>query len=157
VRRDTTLEGLAALPPAFDPRNGTVTAGTSSQIADGAAAMIVTVRTSRRATAALQSARQNPGDGGRRVWIRRSWATARCRRRTRRWRVPAWRLKDIEAVELNEAFAAQVLPVLKDLGTARRPGHAKVNLHGGAIALGHPFGCSGARITGDPHQRDGAA
>ena len=65
-------------------------------------------------------------------------------------------MKDIEAVELNEAFAAQALPVLKDLGLLDDM-DTRVNLHGGAIALGHPFGCSGARITGDPHQRDGAA
>ena len=57
------------------------------------------------------------------------------------------RMKDIEAVELNEAFAAQALPVLKDLGLLDDM-DARVNLHGGAIALGHPFGCSGARITG---------
>jgi acetyl-CoA acyltransferase len=56
-------------------------------------------------------------------------------------------MKDIEAVELNEAFAAQALPVLKDLGLLDDM-DTRVNLHGGAIALGHPFGCSGARITG---------
>jgi acetyl-CoA acyltransferase len=56
-------------------------------------------------------------------------------------------MDDIEVVELNEAFAAQALPVLKDLGLLDKMDE-KVNLHGGAIALGHPFGCSGTRITG---------
>ncbi len=56
-------------------------------------------------------------------------------------------IEDIELVELNEAFAAQALPVLKDLGLLEQM-EDKVNLHGGAIALGHPFGCSGTRITG---------
>jgi len=56
-------------------------------------------------------------------------------------------MEDIEVVELNEAFAAQALPVLKDLGLLDDLDD-KVNLNGGAIALGHPFGCSGARITG---------
>jgi len=56
-------------------------------------------------------------------------------------------IDDIEMVELNEAFAAQALPVLKDLGLLEVM-EEKVNVHGGAIALGHPFGCSGTRITG---------
>ena len=56
-------------------------------------------------------------------------------------------MDDIDHVELNEAFAAQALPVLKDLGLLDKMDE-KVNLHGGAIALGHPFGCSGTRITG---------
>jgi acetyl-CoA acyltransferase len=56
-------------------------------------------------------------------------------------------MSDIDHVELNEAFAAQALPVLKDLGLLEVMDE-KVNLNGGAIALGHPFGCSGARITG---------
>ena len=56
-------------------------------------------------------------------------------------------IDDIDMVELNEAFAAQALPVLKDLGLLEQMDE-KVNVHGGAIALGHPFGCSGTRITG---------
>ena len=60
--------------------------------------------------------------------------------------LPGVSMEDIDAVELNEAFAAQSLPVLKDLGLLNQL-EKKVNLHGGAIALGHPLGCSGARIT----------
>ncbi len=144
IRRDTTIEGLAALPPAFDPRNGTVTAGTSSQIADGAAAMIVT--SGRRARElglhprarirAMAVAGVDPSIMGYGPVPATQKALARA----------GLGLADIEAVELNEAFAAQVLPVLKDLKLLDDL-DTRVNLHGGAIALGHPFGCSGARIT----------
>ena len=145
VRRDTTLEGLAALPPAFDPRNGTVTAGTSSQIADGAAAMIVMSGRKARACGvqprakirAMAVAGVDPSIMGYGPVPATHKALARC----------GLAMQDIEAVELNEAFAAQALPVLKDLGLLDDM-DTRVNLHGGAIALGHPFGCSGARITG---------
>jgi acetyl-CoA acyltransferase len=145
VRRDTTLEGLAALPPAFDPRNGTVTAGTSSQIADGASAMIVMSGRKARACGvqprakirAMAVAGVDPSIMGYGPVPATQKALARC----------GLAMKDIEAVELNEAFAAQALPVLKDLGLLDHM-DTRVNLHGGAIALGHPFGCSGARITG---------
>jgi acetyl-CoA acyltransferase len=145
VRRDTTLEGLAALPPAFDPRNGTVTAGTSSQIADGASAMIVMSGRKARACGvqprakirAMAIAGVDPSIMGYGPVPATQKALARC----------GLAMKDIEAVELNEAFAAQALPVLKDLGLLDHM-DTRVNLHGGAIALGHPFGCSGARITG---------
>jgi acetyl-CoA acyltransferase len=145
VRRDTTLEGLAALPPAFDPRNGTVTAGTSSQIADGASAMIVMSGRKARACGvqprakirAMAVAGVDPSIMGYGPVPATQKALARC----------GLAMKDIEAVELNEAFAAQALPVLKDLGLLDDM-DSRVNLHGGAIALGHPFGCSGARITG---------
>jgi acetyl-CoA acyltransferase len=145
VRRDTTLEGLATLPPAFDPRNGTVTAGTSSQIADGAAAMIV------------MSGRKARADGLKPLARIRSMAVAGVDPSIMGYGpVPATHkalkragltMDNIEVVELNEAFAAQALPVLKDLGLLDGLDD-KVNLNGGAIALGHPFGCSGARITG---------
>jgi len=144
VRRDTTIEGLAALPPAFDPRNGTVTAGTSSQIADGAAAMIVMAGRKARERGLAPRARiramavagVDPSIMGYGPVPATHKALARC----------GMTMKDIEAVELNEAFAAQALPVLKDLGLLEAMDE-KVNLNGGAIALGHPFGCSGARIT----------
>ena len=63
------------------------------------------------------------------------------------------KVSDIDLFELNEAFAAQSLPVLKDLGLLDQV-EKKVNFNGGAIALGHPLGCSGARITGDAHAPD---
>lgn len=79
------------------------------------------------------------------VHVRRSWVTARCRPLRRRSSVLVLSMADIDFVELNEAFAAQALPVLKNLKLLDKM-ERKVNLHGGAVALGHPAGCSGARI-----------
>lgn len=145
IRADTTAEGLAQLKPVFDPKGGTVTAGNSSQIADGASAMIV--MSAERAQAlglaplakirAMAVAGVNPSIMG----YGPVPATHKALRRA------GLQLGDIDAVELNEAFAAQALPVLKDLKLLDHL-EDKVNLRGGAIALGHPFGCSGTRITG---------
>lgn len=145
IRPETTLEGLAALKPVFDPKHGTVTAGTSSQITDGASCMIVT-------------SGQRAMDLGLTPLARvRAMAVAGVDPSIMGYGpVPATRkaleraglsMADIDCVELNEAFAAQALPVLKDLKLLDCLDD-KVNLHGGAIALGHPFGCSGARISG---------
>lgn len=143
VRGDTTLEGLAQLRPAFDPKNGTVTAGTSSQIADGASAMIV--MSGEKATAlglqprakvrAMAVAGVDPSIMG----YGPVPSTLKALKRV------GMTMDDIQTVELNEAFAAQALPVLKDLKLLEKMDD-KVNLNGGAIALGHPFGCSGTRI-----------
>ncbi|AKH69812.1 fatty oxidation complex, beta subunit FadA [Spongiibacter sp. IMCC21906] len=143
VRGDTTLEGLAQLRPAFDPKNGTVTAGTSSQIADGASAMIV--MSGEKATAlglqprakvrAMAVAGVDPSIMG----YGPVPSTLKALKRV------GMTMDDIQTVELNEAFAAQALPVLKDLKLLEQMDD-KVNLNGGAIALGHPFGCSGTRI-----------
>jgi acetyl-CoA acyltransferase len=144
IRPDSTLEALAGLKPAFDPVNGTVTAGTSSAISDGASALIV--MSSERATSL----------GLEPVAKIRSMAIAGVDPSIMGYGpVPASRkaldraglkMEDIDIVELNEAFAAQSLPVLKDLGLLEDMDE-KVNLNGGAIALGHPLGCSGARIS----------
>jgi acetyl-CoA acyltransferase len=144
IRPETTMEALAGLPPAFDPRNGTVTAGTSSAISDGAAAMLV--MSAERAKALGLAPRAKV----------RSMAVAGCDPAIMGYGpVPATRkalkraglkLDDIQLIELNEAFAAQGLAVLKDLGLLDTMDE-RVNLNGGAIALGHPLGCSGARIT----------
>ena len=93
-----------------------------------------------------EAAREDPSRW--RWWAstRRSWATARCRPSRRRSKRAGLKVEDVELFELNEAFAAQSLPVLKDLGLLDTMDE-KVNLNGGAIALGHPLGCSGARIT----------
>jgi acetyl-CoA acyltransferase len=144
IREDTNLESLAALKPAFDPKNGTVTAGNSSAISDGASALLVM---------SWQRARDLGLEPIARV---RSMATVGVDPSIMGYGpVPAVRkaldraglkIEDIDLWELNEAFAAQSLPVLKDL-QLRRHIEEKVNLNGGAIALGHPLGCSGARIT----------
>lgn len=145
IRPETTLESLAALRPAFNPKGGTVTAGTSSQITDGASCMIV------------MSAQRAKDLGIEPMAVIRSMAVAGVDPAIMGYGpVPATQkalkragvsIDDIDFVELNEAFAAQALPVLKDLKLLDKM-EQKVNLHGGAIALGHPFGCSGARISG---------
>ena len=145
IRPETTLESLAALKPAFNPKGGTVTAGTSSQITDGASCMIV------------MSAQRAQDLGIQPMAVIRSMALAGVDPAIMGYGpVPATQkalkragltMDDIDFVELNEAFAAQAVPVLKDLKLLDKM-EQKVNLHGGAIALGHPFGCSGARISG---------
>lgn len=144
IRPDTTVEGLVQLRPVFDPVNGTVTAGTASQITDGASAMLVmsaaraqalglTVRARIRAMAYAGVDPSIMGYGP-------VPATQKALKKA------GLTIADIDCVELNEAFAAQSLPVLQDLGLLDDMDE-KVNLRGGAIALGHPLGCSGARIT----------
>jgi acetyl-CoA acyltransferase len=145
IRPETTLEGLQALKPVFDPRSGTVTAGTSSALSDGASAMLV------MSAAKAQALGLKP-----RAKIR-AMAVAGCDAAIMGYGpVPATQkalaragltIDDIDYFELNEAFAAQSLPVIKDLKLMDKI-EDKVNLNGGAIALGHPLGCSGARITG---------
>ncbi|MGK0501133.1 MAG: acetyl-CoA acyltransferase [Oceanicoccus sp.] len=145
IRPETTLESLAQLKPVFDPKNGSVTAGTSSQISDGASAMI------------MMSAEKAQSLGIKPMAKVRSMAVVGVNPSIMGYGpVPATEkalkragltMDDIDCVELNEAFAAQALPVLKDLNLLDKMDE-KVNLNGGAIALGHPFGCSGARISG---------
>lgn len=145
IRPGTTVEDLAKLKPVFDPANGTVTAGSSSQISDGASAMIVMAAEKAEALGlkplakirAMAVAGVNPSIMGYGPVPSTHKALARAN----------LSMDDIECVELNEAFAAQAIPVLKDLNLLDSIDE-KVNLHGGAIALGHPFGCSGTRISG---------
>lgn len=145
IRGDTTLEGLAQLPPAFDPKNGTVTAGTSSQVTDGASAMLVMSGERAQALGLKPRARiLGLGLAGVDPSIMGYGPVPATRKALKRLGLS---MADIDCVELNEAFAAQALPVLKDLDLLDCMDE-KVNLNGGAIALGHPFGCSGTRITG---------
>ncbi|EHD19680.1 MULTISPECIES: acetyl-CoA C-acyltransferase FadA [Brenneria] len=144
IRPETSVAGLAELKPAFDPVNGTVTAGSSSALSDGAAAMLI-MSESRAASLGLTA----------RARIR-AMAVVGCEPSIMGYGpVPATtlalkraglRLADIGLFELNEAFAAQTLPCIQDLGLMEQMDE-KVNLNGGAIALGHPLGCSGARIS----------
>jgi acetyl-CoA acyltransferase len=144
IRSDTSLEALAALPPAFDPKNGTVTAGNSSAISDGASALLVMSLDRAKALGlepmakvkAMATVGVDPSIMGYGPVPAVKKALGRAQ----------MKIQDIEIWELNEAFAAQSLPVLKDL-QLRDQVEKKVNLNGGAIALGHPLGCSGARIT----------
>ena len=141
-RAGTTLEALAGLQPVFR-ENGTVTAGNACPLNDGAAALVDHERHEGGAAGA-HPARPHPVDRRHRTQPRRSWASARSARAARRSSCAGLTIDDIDLVEINEAFAAQVIPSARELGI----GWEKLNVHGGAIAVGHPFGMTGARITG---------
>jgi acetyl-CoA acyltransferase len=139
-RADTSAAALAKLKPAFHAK-GTVTAGNSSQTSDGAAA---TILTSAERAAAL---------GMKPIARFVAFATAGCAPEImgigpvhaipKALKIAGLKLEDIGLVELNEAFAAQSLAVIRELGLDPE----KVNVNGGAIALGHPLGCTGAKLT----------
>jgi len=140
VRRDTTLEALAKLKPAFHIK-GTITAGNASQMSDGAAAAVVMSDSKAKELGATPM--------GRFV----AYATAGCPPEEmgigpvfaipKVLKLAGLTLADIDVIELNEAFAAQSHAVIKTLGLDPD----KVNVNGGAIALGHPLGCTGAKLT----------
>jgi len=139
-RRGTSLEAMAKLRPAFK-QNGTVTAGNSSQMSDGAAAVVVMER---EAAEAL----------GLKPLVRfLGFAVAGVRPEVmgigpveaipKALKLTGLNLSDMDVIELNEAFAAQSLAVIRELGLDT----GKVNVNGGAVALGHPLGCTGAKLT----------
>ena len=140
VRRDTSLEALAKLKPAFAAK-GTVTAGNSSQTSDGAAAVLVMSEERAKALGLKPLARfvsfAAAGVGPEVMGIGPIAAVPKA------LKYAGMELKDIDLIELNEAFAAQGLAVVRTLGMDE----AKVNVNGGAIALGHPLGCTGAKLT----------
>ncbi len=141
IRWDTSLEALAALKPAFMPEGGTVTAGNASPINVGAAALLVTSEEKAKELGlvpkvkvrALAVAGVDPSVMG----IGPVPATHKVLERA------GLKLADIDLIEINEAFAAQTLAVIKLL----KADPEKVNVRGGAIAIGHPLGASGARIS----------
>lgn len=141
IRPDTTAEALAALKPAF-LEDGTVTAGTSSPLTDGAAAVLVASEDyAKKHKLPILARVRSIGVAGCSADIMGIGPVPASQKALAR---AGLGVKDLDIVELNEAFAAQSLSVLKELGIDQ----AKVNLDGGAIALGHPLGASGARITG---------
>lgn len=141
IRPETTAESLAALKPAFDTE-GTVTAGTSSPLTDGAAAVLVASEDYAKAHNLPIMARiKSIGVAGCAAEIMGIGPVPSSQKALAR---AGLTIGDIDIVELNEAFAAQALSVVKGLDIDQ----AKLNLDGGAIALGHPLGASGARITG---------
>jgi acetyl-CoA acyltransferase len=145
IRPDTTLEGLAALRPVFNPKGGTVTAGTSSQVTDGASAMLIMSAERANALGLTPKARITSMTlAGVDPSIMGYGPVPSTKKALKQLGLT---MQDIDYVELNEAFAAQSLPVLKDLDLLETMDE-KVNVHGGAIALAHPFGCSGTRISG---------
>ncbi len=145
IRVGTTVEGLAKLPPAFG-EEGTITAGSSSQISDGAAAVIVTSRDKAEQLGASilaevgrfgtvagpdNSLHSQPANA-----IKRALAKAS-------QQGPALSVSDLDLIEINEAFASVAVQSMRELGVSPE----KVNVNGGAIALGHPLGASGTRIA----------
>lgn len=145
IRPDTTAEGLAALRPIFNPKGGTVTAGSSSQVTDGASAMLVMSAARAKALGLpIRAKVKQLGLAGVDPSIMGYGPVPSTQKALK---AAGLSMSDIGVVELNEAFAAQALPVLKDLDLLDTM-EERVNLRGGAIALGHPFGCSGTRITG---------
>lgn len=159
IRRDTTMESLAKLKPVFDRRYGTITAGNSSGLTDGASAVV------------LMSEDKARAEGRTPLGVIRSWAYAAIDPRDQLLLGPAYAvpdaldraglaLKDIDLVEMHEAFAAQVLSTtqalasrtfaVEKLGRNKPVGEvdpAKLNTRGGSIAIGHPFGATGTRLV----------
>ena len=139
IRPETTVDILASLKPAFQ-KDGTVTAGNSPGVSDGAAALVITSAERAQALGLKPIAviRAQSTSGGEPEWfglapieaVRKAAARA------------GWPLGDVDLFELNEAFAVQALAVNLDLDLDP----AKVNVHGGAVAIGHPIGASGARV-----------
>jgi acetyl-CoA C-acetyltransferase len=139
IRPDTTVEVLAKLKPAFK-QGGTVTAGNAPGVSDGAAALVVTSAEKARELGLMPKViiRAQAGAGREPEWfslapidaVRKVLAKA------------GWTLDSVDLFELNEAFAVQALAVIRELGLDQ----AKVNVHGGAVALGHPIGASGAAV-----------
>ena len=145
IRPETTLENMAGLKPAFDA-NGSVTAATSSPITDGAAAVLVTSEAYARKNNLPILARiksfATSGIAPEIMGLAPIEASKKALARA------GLTIQDIDIIELNEAFASQSIGVIRELGLDL----SKVNLDGGAIALGHPLGASGARITGKAAQ-----
>jgi acetyl-CoA C-acetyltransferase len=139
IRPDTTVEALAALKPAFK-KDGSVTAGNAPGVNDGAAALVVASAARAAALGVVPMARiigqatsglapglvmMTPVEAVRKVAQKIGWA-----------------LEDVDLFEINEAFSVQLVAVMRELGIDP----ARVNVHGGAVALGHPIGASGARV-----------
>ena len=141
IRADTTQEGLSALAPAFDAQ-GSVTAGTASPLTDGAAAVLVTTEEyAKRNNLPVLARLKSIAVAGCAPEIMGIGPVPAAQKALKR---AGLAIKDIDIVELNEAFASQAIAVMRELGIDE----AKTNLDGGAIALGHPLGATGARITG---------
>ncbi|OIR23284.1 MAG: acetyl-CoA acetyltransferase [Marine Group III euryarchaeote CG-Epi3] len=141
VRPETSLESMSKLKPAFD-KNGVVTAGTSSPLTDGAAAVIVcSEEYAKKSGLKIMAYIRGMAISGCDPKIMGIGPVLSSQKALKRAGI---RLEDVDIIEMNEAFAAQSLACVKELGIDM----SKLNVHGGAISLGHPLGASGARITG---------
>jgi len=138
-RKDTTLEKLAKLRPAFK-KDGTVTAGNASTLNDGAAAVVVASADAVKTRGLMPMAKilgwATNGVEPSMVMYAPKGAIERVLANI------GWKIQDVDLFEINEAFSAQMVVLLKELGLDRE----KVNVHGGAVALGHPIGATGARL-----------
>lgn len=140
IRRDSTIEALGKLRPVFHVK-GSVTAGNSSQTSDGAAALLLMSEEKAKALGLTPLARfVSFGVGGVPPEVMGIGPVAAV---PKALRLAKMQLSDIDLIELNEAFAAQSLAVIRELGMDEE----RVNVNGGAIALGHPLGCTGAKLT----------
>jgi acetyl-CoA acyltransferase len=141
LRPDTTLEALAGLKPAFD-QEGTVTAGTSSPLTDGASAVLVTSEEfAKRHNLEILARVKAVAVSGCSPEVMGLGPIESSRKALKRAGIG---VDDLDVVEINEAFASQALACIRDLGLKEE----KINLDGGAIAIGHPLGATGARIVG---------
>lgn len=138
-REDTTIEVLRSLKPAFK-KDGTVTAGNAPGVNDGAAAVVVTSGTRARELGAKAMVRivAQATSGVEPKWV--MMAPVGAVRQI--WQKTGWKNEDVDLYELNEAFSVQALGVMRELGLDPN----KVNVNGGAVAIGHPIGASGARV-----------
>jgi acetyl-CoA C-acetyltransferase len=143
INRKSTAEGLAGLKPAFD-KAGSVTAGNASGINDGAAAVLVMSAEKAKSLGLTPLARivsfASSGVDPSIMGMGPAPASRRALEKS------GWRAEQLDLMELNEAFAAQACAVNKDLGWDQSPQKDRINVNGGAIALGHPIGASGCRI-----------
>jgi acetyl-CoA C-acetyltransferase len=138
-REDTTIEALRALKPAFK-KEGTVTAGNAPGVNDGAAAVVVTSARRAKELGAQPMVRivAQATSGVEPKWV--MMAPVEAVRKL--WEKSGWKNEDVDLYELNEAFSVQALGVMRELGLDPN----KVNVNGGAVAIGHPIGASGARV-----------
>jgi acetyl-CoA C-acetyltransferase len=138
-REDTTIEILRSLKPAFK-KDGTVTAGNAPGVNDGAAAVVVTSAATAKRLGAKPMVRivGQASSGVEPKWVMMAPVTAV----RKLWEKTGWKNEDVDLYELNEAFSVQALGVMRELGL----NPDKVNVNGGAVAIGHPIGASGARV-----------
>lgn len=146
ARADASLESLLSLRPVFNPRGGTVTAGNASALSDGAAGVIVMNEDKAKALGLTPMARiKATGVAGCEPSIMGRGPVPAS---LKALKIAGLDITNMDYIELNEAFAAQGLAVCKELGIKDTDMMNNINIKGGAIALGHPLGCSGTRITG---------